>query len=533
MEFINSAWGTANTKQNSALENLVQSEKNKLTSSLEAIEALEAKGRRNKQTKALEVLQTSALDALVQSEKNKLIADLKAIEALEAQVQRGDAPVAEETREPSLQEKSPASPISEDMPKIWDRVMNMPGLSNEEKRQLWMMILNGSTQKAGGREGVESAAGSTTSAVEMVFKDRVVPPSNEAEEVASPNTTQPNFYQLANNFLSDATEVVSLAIAPPKEDDDKSKAGAPPIVDIVVTKGKKSKIEEREDAEKSTAGSHSNNTVKEYLPTSSPTTESVAELSKDDKSAHNSILEDGSLKPTDGGKGDVDMDEYLREIKKLNAEMERLLKRGDPADVDLAKVLKHRSKVLCKNMAAASSRAASKTGKVTSRAAVRTSKVVGKTSSSFAKSSKKRTSKAAVRTSKFFGQTSSSIAKSSKKGIESVSSRVASKKTRAADSTTSKDASTMSKVADQTSSSTAKSSKKGLGPALKRVGSMRGKFTKSKQDGATKTTGNNNIVSSTSGDSSFPFNGGRSDNPEEQKSNSACNIFEGVFCCFG
>ena len=409
--------------------------------------------------------------------------------------------------------------------------MNMPGLSNEEKRQLWMMILNGSTKNAGGREGVESTAGSTTSAVEMVLKDRVVPPSNEAEEVAS----QPNFYQFANNFLADATEVVSLAIAPPKEADNKSKAGTPPIADIVVTKNRKSHNDngEREDAEKSTAGSHSNNTVKEYLPTSSPTTESVAELSKDDKSAHNSILEDGSLKPTDGGKGDVDMDEYLREIKKLNAEMERLLKRGDPADVDLAKVLKHRSKVLCKNMAAASSRAASKTGKVTSRAAVRTSKVVGKTSSSFAKSSKKRTSKAAVRTSKFFGQTSSSIAKSSKKGIESVSSRVASKKTRAADSTTSKDASTMSKVADQTSSSTAKSSKKGLGPALKRVGSMRGKFTKSKQDGATKTTGNNNIVSSTSGDSSFPFNGGRSDNPEEQKSNSACNIFEGVFCCFG
>ena len=508
MEFTNKTWGTANTKQNSALEILVKSEKKKLTSSLEALEDLEAQGRRNKQTSALEVLHTSALDALVQSERN-LIADLKAIEALEAHMQHSGAPVAEETRDadntkpsapwphfqsgygsndqpkmmhmpkenPSLHEKSPASHITEDMPKIWDRVMNMPGLSNEEKRQLWMMILNGSTQNAGGREDAESTEGSTTSADEMIFEERVVLPSNEAEEVASQITAN-TVFQFANNIISDATEVVSQAIAPTKEDEDTSKADAPPIVDI-------------------------------DLP--SPTAKSVAE-----NSANNSILEDGSLKSTD-------KDE----------------ERSDLADVDLAKVLKHRSKVLCKNMAVASSRAASKTSKVTSRAAiatskaaVHTSKVVGQTSSSVAKSSKKR-----------LGLTRSSIAKSSKKGIGSVSSRLASKKARAADRT-SKAVSSTSKVAEQTSSSTAKSPKKGLsrgsalkrvdsmrGSALKRVGSMRGKFSKSKQDGATKTTGDYNIViSCNNSECSYPLNGG-SVQPEEQKSNSSCNIFEGIFCC--
>lgn len=503
MEFTNTAWGTTNTKQNSALEILVKSEKNKLTSSLEAIEAPEAQGRRNKQTSALEDLHTSALDALVQSEK-KLIADLKAIEALEAQMQRSGAPVAEETRDadntkpgygsiqpkmmhmpkenPPLYEKSPASHITEDMPKIWDRVMNMPGLSNEEKRQLWMMILNGSTQNAGGREDAESTEGSTTSTDETIFEEPVVLPPNEAEEVASQIAAN-TVFQFANNFISNATEVVSQAIAPTKEDEDTSKADAPPIVDI-------------------------------DLP--SPTAESVAE-----KSATNSILEDGSLKSTDGG--DVDKDE----------------ERSDPADVDLAKVLKHRSKVLCKNIAVVSSRAASKTSKVTSRAAiatskaaVHTSKVVGQTSSSVAKSSRKR-----------LGLTRSSIAKSSKKGIGSVSSRLASKKARAADPT-SKAVSSTSKVAEHTSSSTAKSSKKGLsrgsalkrvgsmrGSALKSVGSMRGKFSKSKKDGATKTTGDYNIISSTNSESSYPLNGG-SVQPEEQKSNSSCNIFEGIFCCF-
>ena len=472
MEFTNNTWGTANTKHNSALEILLKSEKNKLTSSLEAIEALEA------------------------------------------QMQRSSAPVAEETRDadntkpsapwphfqsgygsndqpkmmhmpkenPSLHEKSPASHITEDMPKIWDRVMNMPGLSNEEKRQLWMMILNGSTQNSGGREDAESTEGSTTSADEMIFEERVVLPSNEAEEVASQITAN-TVFQFANNIISDATEVVSQAIAPTKEDEDTSKADAPPIVDI-------------------------------DLP--SPTAKSVAE-----NSANNSILEDGSLKSTDGG--DVDKDE----------------ERSDPADVDLAKVLKHRSKVLCKNMAVVSSRAASKTSKVTSRAAiatgkaaVHTSKVVGQTSSSVAKSSKKR-----------LGLTRSSIAKSSKKGIGSVSSRLASKKARAADRT-SKAVSSTSKPAEQTSSSTAKSPKKGLsrgsalkrvglmrGSALKRVGSMRGKFSKSKKDGATKTTGDYNIIiSCTNSESSYPLNGG-SVQPEEQKSNSYCNIFEGIFCC--
>jgi len=504
MEFTNKTWGTANTKQNSALEILVKSEKKKLTSSLEALEDLEAQGRRNKQTSALEVLHTSALDALVQSEE-KLIADLKAIEALEAQMQRSSAPVAEETRDadntkpsapwphwqsgygsndqpkmmhmskenPSLHEKSPASHITEDMPKIWDRVMNMPGLSNEEKRQLWMMILNGSTQNSGGREDAESTEGSTTSADEMIFEERVVLPSNEAKEVASQITAN-TVFQFANNIISDATEVVSQAIAPTKEGEDTSKADAPPIVDI-------------------------------DLP--SPTAKSVAE-----NSANNSILEDGSLKSTD-------KDE----------------ERSDLADVDLAKVLKHRSKVLCKNMA----RRANKTSKAitraadrTSKAAVRTSKVVGQTSSSVAKSSKKR-----------LGLTRSSIAKSSKKGIGSVSSRLASKKARAADPT-SKAVSSTSKAAEQTSSSTAKSPKKGLsrgsalkrvgsmrGSALKRVGSMRGKFSKSTKDGATKTTGDYNIIiSCTNSESSYPLNGG-SVQPEEQKSNSYCNIFEGIFCC--
>lgn len=115
----------------------------------------------------------------------------------------------------------------------------------------------------------------------------------------------------------------------------------------------------------------------------------------------------------------VDMKEHLRQIKDLNAQVEILLSRGDPADVDLAVVLKHRSKVLCKNMAVASSRAANKTGKaitraadLTSKAAVRTSKAVGQTSSSVAKSSKKGLGSALLSTSKAMGSLGEKLAKS-------------------------------------------------------------------------------------------------------------------------
>ena len=85
-------------------------------------------------------------------------------------------------------------------------------------------------------------------------------------------------------------------------------------------------------------------------------------------------------------KGNADMKEHLRQIKDLNAEMERILERGDPADVDLAKVLKHRSKLLCKT-------------------AVRTSKVIGK-------SSKKGLGSALLSTSKAMGSLGEKLAKS-------------------------------------------------------------------------------------------------------------------------
>ena len=168
--------------------------------------------------------------------------------------------------------------------------------------------------------------------------------------------------------------------------------------------------------------------TRDTSPTS-PTASSVAELFKQEQSANYSesvpeeIVEQVSVEasikqheksPDDQSRdylsspskelstitdeGNVDTDEYLRQIKNLNKEMERLMARGDPADVDLAEVLKHRSKVLGKNMAAASARAAKTTGRVTTRAAI-------------------ITSKAAVRTSKAVGQASSSVTKSSKKGL--------------------------------------------------------------------------------------------------------------------
>jgi len=85
-------------------------------------------------------------------------------------------------------------------------------------------------------------------------------------------------------------------------------------------------------------------------------------------------------------KSNADMKEHLRQIKDVNAEMERILERGDPADVDLAKVLKHRSKLLCKT-------------------AVRTSKVIGK-------SSKKGLGSALISTSKAMGSLGEKLAKS-------------------------------------------------------------------------------------------------------------------------
>ena len=108
--------------------------------------------------------------------------------------------------------------------------------------------------------------------------------------------------------------------------------------------------------------------------------------------------------------GNADMKDCLRQIKELNTEVEILLARGDPADVDLAEVLKHRSKVLCKNMAAASSRAARKTG--LTRAAIITSNVVGQASSSVTKSSKKGLGTALLSTSKAMGSLGEKLAKS-------------------------------------------------------------------------------------------------------------------------
>jgi len=94
--------------------------------------------------------------------------------------------------------------------------------------------------------------------------------------------------------------------------------------------------------------------------------------------------------------GAADMQAALRQIEDLNAEMERLLARGNQEDVEIAKILKQRSKALCKGMAAASARYATKTTKV----AAKTSKVVAKTSTSIAKSSKKGLGAALLSTSK-------------------------------------------------------------------------------------------------------------------------------------
>ena len=90
-------------------------------------------------------------------------------------------------------------------------------------------------------------------------------------------------------------------------------------------------------------------------------------------------------------KSNADMKEHLRQIKDVNAEMERILERGDPADVDLAKVLKHRSKLLCKT-------------------AVRTSKVIGK-------SSKKGLGSALLSTSKAMGSLGEKLAKSKRDDV--------------------------------------------------------------------------------------------------------------------
>mmetsp|Transcript_34569 Transcript_34569/g.101582 ORF Transcript_34569/g.101582 Transcript_34569/m.101582 type:complete len:259 (-) Transcript_34569:849-1625(-) len=110
---------------------------------------------------------------------------------------------------------------------------------------------------------------------------------------------------------------------------------------------------------------------------------------------------------------EVDMKEALRQIKDLNAEMERLLEKGNQEDVALAETLKKRSKDLCKSMAMASSRAAIKTGRVT-RAAIQTSKIVGQASSSIAKSSKKGIGSALVSTSKAMGSLGEKLSKSKK-----------------------------------------------------------------------------------------------------------------------
>ena len=107
----------------------------------------------------------------------------------------------------------------------------------------------------------------------------------------------------------------------------------------------------------------------------------------------------------------IDMKEALRQIKDLNAEIERLQKKGSQEDVAHAEVLKQRSKALCRSMAMASTLAATRTGSI-KKAAIQTTKAVGQASSSIAKSSKKGIGSALISTSKAMGSLGEKLAKS-------------------------------------------------------------------------------------------------------------------------
>ena len=143
-----------------------------------------------------------------------------------------------------------------------------------------------------------------------------------------------------------------------------------------------------------------------------------------DHHAHRGVQQDlnNSASVTSNGmsamteESDMDMKEALRQIKDLNAEMERLLKQGNQEDIDLAEVLKERSKILCRrmgrSMAKASISAASTTGSISKKAAIKTGKVVGKASVSAAKSSKKGLGFALISTSKAMGSLGEKLAKS-------------------------------------------------------------------------------------------------------------------------
>lgn len=121
-----------------------------------------------------------------------------------------------------------------------------------------------------------------------------------------------------------------------------------------------------------------------------------------------SVASNGMSAMTD--ESSIDMKEALRQIKGLNAEIERLQKQGGQDNVALAEVLKQRSKTLCRSMAVASTLAAAKTGSI-KKAAIQTTKAVGQASSSIAKSSKKGFGSALISTSKAIGSLGEKLAK--------------------------------------------------------------------------------------------------------------------------
>ena len=128
------------------------------------------------------------------------------------------------------------------------------------------------------------------------------------------------------------------------------------------------------------------------------------------RSVHNSpsVASNGMSAMTE--ESNIDMKEALRQIKDLNAEIERLQKQGGQDNVALAEVLKQRSKTLCRSMAVASTLAAAKTGSI-KKAAIQTTKAVGQASSSIAKSSKKGVGSALISTSKAIGSLGEKLAK--------------------------------------------------------------------------------------------------------------------------
>ena len=124
-------------------------------------------------------------------------------------------------------------------------------------------------------------------------------------------------------------------------------------------------------------------------PSKGMSTKSMAEKTNADQRSL-STKSNGMSTMSTTEKSNADMKEHLRQIKELNAEMERLLARGDPVDVDLANVLRHRSKVLCKGMATKTGRAAKVVGKSSKKgfgsALISTSKAMGSMGEKLAKS---------------------------------------------------------------------------------------------------------------------------------------------------